>query len=49
MTTSQTDESLVLQERIAALIGEGDISRLEAMLEEFHPSDIADVVESLND
>ena len=49
MTTSQTDESLVLQERIAALIGEGDISRLEAMLEELHPSDIADVVESLND
>jgi len=49
MSTSQIDESLVLQERIAALIGEGDVSRLEAMLEELHPSDIADVVESLND
>ena len=49
MTTSHTNESLVLQERIAALIGEGDVSRLEAMLEELHPSDIADVVESLND
>ena len=49
MTTSQTNESLALQERIAALIGEGDVPRLEAMLEELHPSDIADVVESLND
>ena len=49
MTTSHTNESLVLQKRIAALIGEGAISRLEAMLEELHPSDIADVVESLND
>ena len=49
MTTSPTDESLVLQERIASLISEGDVSLLEAMLEEFHPSDIADVVESLGD
>ena len=49
MTTSQTKESVVLQERIAALIGEGDVSGLEAMLEVLHPSDIADVVESLGD
>jgi magnesium transporter len=49
MTTSPTSESLVLQERIAALIGEGDVPRLEAMLKELHPSDIADVLESLGD
>ena len=47
MTTSHSNESPDLRERIAALIGEGDISALEAMLEELHPSDIADVVESL--
>ena len=47
MTTSRSNESPDLRERIAALIGEGDISALEAMLEELHPSDIADVVESL--
>ena len=49
MTTSRTDESLVLQGRIAVLIREGDVSELEATLEELHPSDIADVVESLGD
>ena len=49
MTTSHTKESLVLQERIAALIGKGDVSGLEAMLEVLHPSDVADVVESLGD
>ena len=49
MTTSHHDESLVLQERIAALISEGDVAALEAMLEELHPSDIADVLESLGD
>ncbi len=49
MTTSPIDESLGLQERIATLISEGDVSALEAMLEELHPSDIADVLESLGD
>ena len=49
MTTSHTYESLVLQERVAALIDEGDVPGLEAMLEALHPSDIADVVESLGD
>ena len=49
MTTSPTHESLVLQERVAALIDEGDVPGLEAMLEALHPSDIADVVESLGD
>jgi magnesium transporter len=49
MTTSPADESPDLQERIAALIGEGDIAALETLLEEFHPSDIADVVESLSE
>jgi magnesium transporter len=49
MTSSHTDEALVLQERIAALIGDGNVSGLEAMLEELHPSDVADVVESLGD
>ncbi len=49
MTTSHTPESLVLQERIAALIGEGDVPTLQAMLKELHPSDIADVMESLRE
>jgi magnesium transporter len=49
MNTSQTNESLALQKRITALISQGDVSRLEAMLEELHPSDIADVLESLYD
>jgi len=49
MTASHTNEPLNLQERIAALIGKGDVSGLEALLEELHPSDIADVVESLGD
>ena len=49
MTTIPTHETPELQKRIAALIGKGDISGLEAMLEGLHPSDIADVVESLGD
>jgi magnesium transporter len=49
MTTSPTDESLVLLEQIAALISVGDVSSLEEMLQELHPSDIADVLESLGD
>ena len=49
MTTGHTHESSDLQERIADLIGEGDVPGLEVLLEELHPSDIADVVESLDD
>jgi len=49
MSTSHANESPDLQERITALISEGDVPTLEAMLEGLHPSDIADVVESLDD
>ena len=49
MTTSDTNELPDLQQRMAALIGAGDVPTLEAVLEELHPSDIADVVESLSD
>ena len=49
MTTSPTHESPDLKQRIAELIGEGDVTALETLLEEFHPSDIADVVESLGE
>jgi magnesium transporter len=49
MTTSPTNESPELQDRIAELIGQGDVSGLETLLSELHPSDIADVVESLDD
>ena len=49
MSTNPTDKSLILQERITTLIGEGDVSELEATLEALHPSDIADVLESLGD
>ena len=49
MSTSQTKESLDLQNRIATLIREGDVPALEAMLEDLHPSDVADVMESLSD
>ena len=47
MTTSPAQKFPDLQERIAELIGAGDVAALETLLEEFHPSDIADVVESL--
>ena len=49
MSTRDTNEFPDLQERMAALIGEGDVPTLEAVLEQLHPSDIADVVESLSD
>ena len=49
MTTGDTKELPDLQQRMAALIGAGDVPTLEAVLEELHPSDIADVVESLSD
>ena len=49
MSTITPDQSLILQERIATLIGEGDVAELEATLEALHPSDIADVLESLSD
>ena len=49
MTTRDTNEFPDLQERMATLISEGDVSTLEAVLEGLHPSDIADVVEALGD
>ena len=53
MSTNDThefpSEFTDLQQRMAALIGAGDVSTLEAVLEELHPSDIADVLESLSD
>ncbi len=48
MSTSQTEDFLELQERLAALVDQADVAALEAFLKELHPSDIADVVESLD-
>jgi magnesium transporter len=48
MTMSRTQQSLDLQQRMATLISAGDVSELRTMLEELHPSDIADVLESLD-
>ena len=49
MSTSQTQDSLDLWERMATLVDQGDVGALEAFLAELHPSDIADVVESVDE
>ncbi len=49
MSTSQTQDSLDLWERMATLVDRGDMGALEAFLAELHPSDIADVVESVDE
>jgi magnesium transporter len=45
--TSQTQDLPDPRGRIATLLEQGDIGALEALLAELHPSDIADVVESV--
>ena len=44
-TAEETTEQL--QERIQALVSEGDLERVGELVEELHPSDLADVVERL--
>jgi magnesium transporter len=46
-TAEETTEHL--QERIAALVSEGDVARAGQLGEELHPSDLADVVERLDE
>lgn len=48
MSTSRTKDSLDLRERVAALVDQADVAALEDFLKGMHPSDIADVVESLD-
>jgi len=48
MSTSQTQDLPDLRERMAALVARGDMGALEVFLAELHPSDIADVVESVD-
>lgn len=48
MSTSRKEDSRQLQGRVAALVDQSDVAALEAFLKELHPSDIADVVESLD-
>ena len=48
MTTSHTEQSLDLREKMATLIRAGGVAEIQAVLEELHPSDIADVLESLD-
>ncbi|RMH15018.1 MAG: magnesium transporter [Gemmatimonadetes bacterium] len=47
--TSPEHETEPLRERIARLVSEGAYGELEALLESLHASDVADVVESLDD
>ena len=49
MSSGQIDESFGLRDRMSSLISSGEADVVEALLEEFHPSDIADVVESLEE
>lgn len=49
MTTHSPQEDPTLLERLARMIAAGDIAALESALEDLHPSDVADVVESLPD
>ena len=46
--TSQTQKFPDPRERIATFVEQGDMGALEALLAELHPSDIADVVESVD-
>jgi magnesium transporter len=46
--TSQTQNLPDPRERIATLVEQGDMGALETLLAELHPSDIADVVESVD-
>jgi len=49
MSSGKISDSSGLRERMSALVSAGDADAIEAFLEEFHPSDIADVVESLDE
>ena len=46
MNVPPAPEPVELTQRITALIEDGDLAALEPLLQELHPSDIADVVES---
>ena len=47
--STPADEMDSVQERLAALVAAGDPEALLEALEELHPSDIADLVEGLED
>ena len=47
--STPADELEQVQERLAALVEAGDMVALQAALEELHPSDVADLLESLED
>lgn len=47
--STPADEIDKAQERLAELVEAGDMDALHAVLEDMHPSDIADLVESLDD
>lgn len=48
MTTSPEEKELV-QERIEALVEGGEFQEAGTLLEDLHPSDVADIIESLDD
>ena len=48
MSTTPSQHEPDLRTRIAALVEAGDLSALEPLLAELHPSDVADVLESLS-
>ena len=47
--STPADDIDKVQERLAGLVAAGDMDALHAALEELHPSDVADLVESLED
>ncbi|SVC95570.1 uncharacterized protein METZ01_LOCUS348424, partial [marine metagenome] len=49
MSSGQINESFGLRDRMSALVRGGNADDIEALLEDVHPSDIADVVESLDE
>jgi magnesium transporter len=49
MNVPPAPKSVELTQRITALIEDGDLDALEPLLQELHPSDIADVVEALGE
>ena len=49
MSPGQINESFGLRDRMSALVRGGNADNIEALLEDVHPSDIADVVESLDE
>ena len=49
MNTTRATDARALRERLQALVNQDDVGVLETFLAELHPSDIADVVESLGE